>query len=276
MNTDFTNVTKVIHNGHDIKKVYQGNTLEWEHTPVMTTGLKIVNESNETNTFTITKTGSPNAVTLDYALESASSISQWSSSSGNLSVNIPVGDVLVIRSHSSNNFTKDSSNYYRINCTKNYSIEGKITYLLNSTGNVTTIPENAFRYLFKGSPIINARKASLPSTSVNSGGYYQMFMNCTSLTGAPEIFATSFPTNDSNLMQMFYDCDSLNYIKVHFTTWTSVITNQWTALIANTSGTFVKPSALSNTKNSSGNPTPTTSGQRTSYQIPYKWTVQSY
>lgn len=271
-----TTVSKIYYQQQQYMKAYRGDTLEYQIPDF--TGLTIKNEYAGANTFTITKNGSPNAVTLDYTVDGGITTSSWSSSSGNLSVQIPEGGKLVIKNHGTSNvFSSGNTNFYHLNCSNNFSIVGDISYLLNKNGNVSSFPSYGFYGLFSSSTtLINAKQAKLPSKTLASYAYASAFQNCTNLTGAPEIYATTFTSSTGELQKMFYNCDSLNYIKVHFKTWISVVSDQWTALIANTSGTFVKPSALSNTENSRGNPTPSTSGQRKSYQIPYGWTVQSY
>ena len=98
-----------------------------------------------------------------------------------------------------------------------------------------------------------------------------MYYGCTSLTTAPEIKATTLSdgygnTDNGSLAIMFYNCSSLNYIKVHFTSWNSgAYTKQWTYGTKST-GTFYKPSSLPSTKNTSGNTT-------NPHYIPYNWTI---
>ena len=68
-----------------------------------------------------------------------------------------------------------------------------------------------------------------------------MFQNCTSLTTAPELPATTLVSNC--YQYMFYGCKSLNYIKAMFiTTIGSSYMNSWVSGVAST-GTFVKNAA---------------------------------
>lgn len=280
-----TTVSKIYYRQQQYVKAYRGDTLEYD-TPSFD-GLVIKNEYAGTNTFTITKNGSPNAVTLDYTTDNGLNIYSWSSSSGDLSVQIPEGGVLKIRSHSSNNLSKGTTAYYKLTCSKNYSIEDDITYLLNKNGNVQTLPQYAFYGLFISSTtLIDARNAFIPSTTVNKDGCAYMFSSCSNLTGAPEIFATmNISSSNQNryyqFISMFRSCKKLNYIKVHFTgSWdnsTYSMTDEWTAFGVNNTGTFYKKSGLGSTKNTSGNPAKSSgSTNASSYAIPYGWTVVNF
>ena len=101
---------------------------------------------------------------------------------------------------------------------------------------------------------------NLPATTLVAQCYDQMFQNCTSLTAAPGLPATTLMPRCYN--QMFYGCRSLNYIKAMFTTKPSnTYTQAWVQNVA-ANGTFVKNSAA--TWNVTG-----TSG------IPSGWTVQT-
>ena len=65
-----------------------------------------------------------------------------------------------------------------------------------------------------------------------------MFQNCSSLTTAPDLLATTLLTGCYNTM--FYNCSSLNYIKALFTTTPGYsYTSTWVSGVSAT-GTFVK------------------------------------
>ena len=87
-----------------------------------------------------------------------------------------------------------------------------------------------------------------------------MFSDCTSLTTAPVLPATTLVNNC--YYQMFQGCTNLNYIKAMFTTTPSTTyTQNWVNGVAST-GTFVKNSAA--TWNVTG-----------IHGIPTGWTVQT-
>jgi hypothetical protein len=86
-----------------------------------------------------------------------------------------------------------------------------------------------------------------------------MFYNCTAITTAPELPATTLAQGCYN--SIFYGCSKLTYIKVHFNAWLSASTNSWVGSVKAT-GTFECPSSLPQTRGSSN--------------IPSGWTVQTF
>jgi hypothetical protein len=87
-----------------------------------------------------------------------------------------------------------------------------------------------------------------------------MFYNCSSLTTAPELPATTLVQDC--YYYMFYGCNKLNYIKALFTTTPSTsYTNNWVYGVSST-GTFVKNASA--TWNLTGN-----------YSIPSGWTIET-
>lgn len=78
-----------------------------------------------------------------------------------------------------------------------------------------------------------------------------MFSNCTSLTAAPALPATTLAF--SCYSNMFSYCTSLSSVEVAFTEWTSGATPNWLNDVA-ASGTFTCPSTLSDTRGVSNIP----------------------
>jgi hypothetical protein len=99
----------------------------------------------------------------------------------------------------------------------------------------------------------------LPATTLANKCYENMFEGCTSLTKAPDLSATTLVENCYD--QMFYNCTNINYIKCLATdiSATGCLTN-WVSGVSST-GTFVKnPNMSSWTTGTNG--------------IPSGWTVQ--
>ena len=105
-----------------------------------------------------------------------------------------------------------------------YNVSGDITTLLNEEGNVTDLSDcsaGCFSMLFgevkdiKEYPdlyipaidIVDASKLILPSTTLVTACYANMFAGCTSLTVAPKLPATTL--SYMCYMNMFMDCTSL-------------------------------------------------------------------
>ena len=81
-----------------------------------------------------------------------------------------------------------------------------------------------------------------------------MFSNCTSLTTAPALPATTLA--NWCYMNMFQGCTSLSSVEVAFTNWTGAtqFTLNWLDGVA-ASGTFTCPSVLPDTRGISNIPT---------------------
>ena len=83
----------------------------------------------------------------------------------------------------------------------------------------------------------------LPATTLANSCYSSMFYGCTSLVTAPELPATTLI--DYCYYSMFSNCKSLNYIKAMFLTTDSLsCTDDWTYNVSST-GTFVKNASAS-------------------------------
>jgi hypothetical protein len=128
----------------------------------------------------------------------------------------------------------------------------------------TQLTTSCYENMFYGCTSMTTGPEELPAEYLPAKCYASMFYNCTSLVNAPEIFATSWEsgTTAQVMRQMFNNCKALNWMKVHFTTWpSSTATMNWVGGVPAT-GTFVKPTALTETFNT-----------RT---IPTGWTVENF
>ena len=144
-----------------------------------------------------------------------------------------------------------------------FDVEGNIMSLINSTGftTATTLTSaSTFFSLFRScTGLTSAENLVLPATTLADNCYEAMFMDCFSLTTAPELPATTLA--DCCYEEMFKGCSNLNYIKCLATDISaSDCTYTWVHHVA-ASGTFVKnPNMSSWTTGTSG--------------IPTGWTVQ--
>lgn len=123
----------------------------------------------------------------------------------------------------------------------------------------TTLFDYCYYIMFEGcTSLINA--PALPATTLAKGCYSSMFNGCTSLVTAPELPATTLTTWCYN--NIFSNCSSLNYVKAMFIDIQSGgdFANFWLDGVSST-GTFVKNSAATWTKDEAG--------------IPSGWTVQT-
>lgn len=126
----------------------------------------------------------------------------------------------------------------------------------------TTLETSCYAYMFYNcSSLVNV-PTILPATTLVDYCYQHMFQGCTSLTTAPELpdfeFSSAGAGGVSILEQMFYGCESLNYIKclsTHFNSATmSLNFGQWVQGVAAT-GTFVKAPSVSWPSGVNGIPT---------------------
>lgn len=153
-----------------------------------------------------------------------------------------------------------------------------------STLPATTLAKDCYSGMFKKcTALIEA--PTLPADKLANACYDVMFSGCTSLTTAPELPATTLEPNCYNAMfsscssltqapvlpatvlapycyfHMFSGCSKLNYVKAMFTTDPSDLTNLMNAYVidwlsdVSSTGTFVKNSAATWTKEQAGIPT---------------------
>ena len=103
-----------------------------------------------------------------------------------------------------------------------------------------TLKAKCYTHMFQGCTSLTAAP-ELPATTLGEYCYEAMFYGCTSLITAPELPATTLTT--ACYRSMFYGCTSLKSIRVAFTEWKELCTDDWMFDIL-TSGSFYKPSAL--------------------------------
>lgn len=147
-----------------------------------------------------------------------------------------------------------------------YNLKGNIMSLLfgDDAKEKTSMLGYNFNSLFSGSNVITVEKGFLPATELSSSCYSHMFLNCNSLTTAPELPATTLANNCyermfegcTNLVNapalhatvlwnscyygMFYNCSKLNNITMLATKISaSDCLHDWVKGVAST-GTFVK------------------------------------
>lgn len=118
---------------------------------------------------------------------------------------------------------------------------------------------HAYAHMFRDCTSLTTAP-KLPATTLSVNCYLSMFLGCTSLTVAPELPATTLQSN--SYQHMFNGCSSLQYVKAMFLTIPDDITlYRWLYKVSPT-GTFVKNANASwNVTGDSG--------------IPTGWTIQT-
>ena len=177
-------------------------------------------------------------------------------------------------------YTSEGYPVHYFECTKKYNVEGNILSLSFGdnfiSANPTTLSFKAFQYLLcrvtypvsdptfgANENLISAENLILPNV-VGVACYLEMFSNCTALTIAPVLPATTLET--TCYASMFSGCSSLRYIKCLAT---DISANECTIGWCgnsnyhqfSTSGTFVRDASM----------TGWTTGKD---GIPSGWTVQ--
>ena len=161
-----------------------------------------------------------------------------------------IGDHVFFRAGEGGNdrFAYNISAYRYFTFTGNVAASGNIMSLLDASNqsnhSLSGHSEFALACLFRNCTSLTAAP-SLPATTLANSCYNQMFSGCTSLTTAPALPATTL--EDSCYNRMFSGCELLNEITAGIITWTpssgSAATTDWLNGVAAT-GTFRCPTAL--------------------------------
>ena len=115
----------------------------------------------------------------------------------------------------------------------------------------TTLAAHCYRSMFSGCTGLTSAP-ELPATTLKTYCYISMFSGCTGLTSAPELPATTLARGCYS--SMFQDCTRLSLIKVNFTAWGRTTSSNWVSGVS-TTGTFYKPTALTEEYGTSKIPT---------------------
>lgn len=126
------------------------------------------------------------------------------SSSGNKLYLRGTGNTKITGSKSNFKFVFTGTNTLKISCKGN--IENLLDYETVSAGGHPTMADCCYQYMFQNCTALTAAPA-LPATTLAKNCYQNMFTNCTSLTSAPELPATELA--DYCYAYMFQNCTSL-------------------------------------------------------------------
>ena len=174
--------------------------------------------ANEDNsTIQIGQKGTPTTVTLQYKINdgdwtnfSFGTISDESTiSPAGTIITLQKGNKVYFRNNASSvtGFSTGSSNLYRFFMTGSISASGNVMSLVDKTCGTKEIPcDNCFYKLFSDCSSLTTAP-ELPATTLAASCYYYMFEKCSSLTTAPELPATTLAA--TCYYRMFYNCSSL-------------------------------------------------------------------
>ena len=219
----------------------------------------IPNYAEQYLTFDIISAGTINIksdYTIYYSLDNGVT---WSATDGT-PMSVSAGDKVLWKGVTDNGY---GTNIFS-GSTATFNVEGNIMSLIYGDNFIgqTTLPPMAysFAYLFMQLNVVSAENLILPATTLTEGCYYQMFIDCASLTTAPVLPATTLAENC--YQRMFRGCWSLNYIKCLATDISaSNCTYRWVTGVPST-GTFVKAASMNGWPNGDGG-------------IPRDWTIEN-
>ena len=172
-------------------------------TVTYTTAFYICITANTDSTFDLTNEGGNNP-NLRYSTDGKN----WTEYSKTL--NIPTYKRIFLIGDNANGWSQNVQTFSHFNITGNVSISGNVMSLLdNGTGAISSIPNDyCFYGLFYGSTgITSVSENFLPATGLTEDCYDNMFLNCSSLTVAPDLPATTLA--EYCYFGMFADCTSL-------------------------------------------------------------------
>lgn len=197
-------------------------------------------------TVSMSPTGTPSAVTLETSFDGKN----WNAFSpdGDTPVTLAsAGDRVYFRAGAGGNTTiSTSTSKYRTFTISGglVAASGNIMSLLDGEDSENTVLETSYSFvrLFQNCTHLTAAP-ELPATTLAFACYRQMFQNCTSLTAAPVLPAPVVPQNA--YWQMFYGCQMLSSVEVAFTEWPagSGALVAWLLRVAE-AGVFKCPAAL--------------------------------
>ena len=196
--------------------------------PVSYPGLKFTSTGN--STISMSKNGAAPKVDLKYSLDDGETWTQWDFSA----ISLSDGQSVCLKGRNTT-FATATNAYNKFSMTGSIAASGNIMSIIDDGAcTTTTIPAD---YCF-----------------------YKLFRNCTSLTTAPELPATTL--TEFCYYNLFGRCENLKYIKCLATNISAAdCTTNWVYSVAS-GGTFVKDSSMNDWgKGSDG--------------IPSTWTVQN-
>ena len=156
------------------------------------------------STLQLTKTGPPTAVTL----ETSTDWENWTTYTIWDTITLSnVWDKVYLRNRSETDtwFGIDTNNYYKFVMTWSIAWSWDVNYLLNKNS-TTTVSSYCYRNLFMDCTSLTTAP-QLPATTLANNCYRSMFRNCTWLTSAPQLPATTLASYCYYMM--FYSCTAL-------------------------------------------------------------------
>ena len=132
---------------------------------------------------------------------------EWQNYTLGTTINLAnIDDWVEMRNQGLQTLNNNADNYHQFAMTGKISASGNIQYLLDKTGELLSVTDYCYYYMFYGCTSLTTAP-SLPATTLANRCYYQMFGECTSLTTAPALPATTLA--DQCYYYMFSGCTNL-------------------------------------------------------------------
>jgi len=203
---------------------------------------------------TLTKTGSPTEVTLEYSIDCGTTWTTWVENSNVRTLTLNAGQTMFVRntSETSTRFSLDSTdatNTYRFSFTNTVYAGGPLESLICKNPHNATLTNHAFRTLFfNQTNLVGA--PNILSTNIPYRAYMRTFYN-TRITSCDLSNITD--VGNDGCYEIFRGCSNLNNVRCKFTSIGTGGINNWLYGVA-TTGDLYCPSSLVLAEGTSGIP----------------------
>ena len=189
-------------------EAYFGNEKVWGKSEPATVDWLCFTADQDNSTLHLDKSGSPNAISLETSTDGNTWTDYtWSGNTGTTLTLTNVGDKVYMRAKNENQtIGSSSSKFYRFKMSGKIAASGNIQTLLRADGSRTDAPGYCYYSLFSDCTSLTTAP-ELPATTLVAYCYKSMFYNCSSLTTPPELPATTLAR--SCYESMFWGCESL-------------------------------------------------------------------
>ena len=162
--------------------------------------LSFTDVSGSANTLSLTKTGTPPSVSLEYSTDK-NTWTTWEETEGVRSVEIPANGTVYLKGDNVNGFAVDSSNYFKFSSTGNVNADGDMMSIINKNGS-NTVPAYAFCNLFNS---MNTLKKAPAINATTYGSYCcrTTFNGCRNLTDISNFKIVNPSFSDNSAYQFF-------------------------------------------------------------------------
>ena len=167
--------------------IYSGNIKSFETLAPAPDYFTIKNEYAGQNNITLTKNGYPNDIVLEYTVDNGNNWISYNSSIGNLTVTLNQGQSVKFRGTNSA-FSESETKYFSFDGSQMYSVSGNVMYLVDSTGNTSTMPSYMMCKLFyESSHLKNASNLNFGNvTYLSLYALDAAFEDCYNMEAAPD------------------------------------------------------------------------------------------